>query len=122
MTVDKTSVRRLALSLDQVEEKGVDSFDFRRNGRIFCAPYLERVDPKKARIPRYDRFVVRVATADDKEALLAGEPDLFFTTDHYIGYASVIVRLDAVDEDRLRELLQDAWEAAPLSPKLTRNI
>ena len=30
---------------------------------------------------QYDRFVVRVATADDKEALLLGEPGLFFTTD-----------------------------------------
>lgn len=67
-------------------------------------------------------FVVRVADADDKEALLSGEPDVFFTTDHYDGYATVIVRLDAVDQDRLAEIVHEAWEATPRSTKLSRRV
>lgn len=120
--MDKHDVRRLALALDDVAESREDSFEFARDGRTFCHPYPERIDPKRARVPQYDRFVVRIATADDKEALLESEPDLFFTTDHYFGWGGVIVRLSEIDERRLREVLQDAWEAAPLSSKLKRAV
>jgi hypothetical protein len=120
--VDKDDLRRIALELDGVAEKGEGSFDFQREGRGFAWPYPERIDPKKARVPRFDQFVMRVADADDKEAYLLGEPDVFFTTDHYTGYAAVIVRLDAIDESRLGELLREAWAAAPLSSRLKRNV
>ena len=120
--VDKHDVRRIALSFDDMAENGEDSFDFQRNGRGICWPYLERVDPKRARVRRYDRFVVRVANADDKEAYLAGEPDIFFTTEHYNGYGAVVMRLDALDEARLVELLTEAWEIAPTSTRLSRAV
>jgi hypothetical protein len=120
--VDKRDLRRLALALDGVEEQGAGSYTFRRDGRLMCWPYPERVHPKKARVSRYDQFVMRVADADDKDAYLLGEPDVFFTTDHYNGYAAVMVRLDAIDESRLAELVAEAWEAAPLSSRLKRNI
>ncbi|HYI25660.1 MAG TPA: hypothetical protein VD767_09640, partial [Thermomicrobiales bacterium] len=71
---DKHDVRRIALSFDGTVEAGENSFTFERDGRGFAWPYPERVQPKKARVPRYDQFVVRVADADEKEALLAGEP------------------------------------------------
>jgi hypothetical protein len=120
--VDKHDVRRLALALDGVAENGDDSYNFQRDGRGLFWPYPERIHPKKARVPRYDQFVMRVADADDKEAYLLGEPEAFFTTDHYIGYGSVIVRLEAIDETRLVELLSEAWNAAPLSSRLKRNV
>jgi len=59
---------------------------------------------------------MRVADTDDKEAYLRGEPDLFFTTDHYVGYGAIIVRLDMIREARLGELLREAWAAAPPTP------
>jgi len=120
--VDKHDLRRLALALDGVVEKGADSFEFQRDGRGLVWPYPERVHPKKARVARDDQFVIRVADADDKEAHLLGEPEVFFTTDHYNQYGAVIVRLDAIDETRLVELLRDAWEAAPLSSRLKRIV
>jgi hypothetical protein len=120
--VDKDDLRRIALNLDGVGEKDPGSYAFQRDGRGMIWPYPERVHPKKARVPRYDMYVMRIADADDKEACLAGEPDVFFTTDHYNGFASVIVRLDAVDEAQLTEIVRDAWEAAPLSSKLTRKV
>jgi len=120
--VKRDDVRRLALVLDGVVENGEDSFNFQRDGRGMLWPYPERVHPKKARVPRYDQFVMRVADADDKEAYLLGEPEVFFTTDHYNGFGSVIVRLDAIDEARLLELVREAWEVAPLGSRLKRNV
>jgi hypothetical protein len=45
----------------------------------------------------------------EKQALLLGEPELFFTTPAYDGLPLVMLRLDKVDTDRLRELVTDAW-------------
>lgn len=113
----KHDVRRIALEQANVTEKKPDSFHFILNGRNMIWPYPEKVHPKKPRVLRYDQFLFRIADDDDKLALLAGEPDIFFTADHYDGYNAVIVRLDAIDEDRLRELIEMAAEAAPLSTR-----
>ena len=41
--------------------------------------------------------------------LLASDPDKFFTEPHYNGFPAVLVRLPAIGEDELRELITDAW-------------
>jgi hypothetical protein len=46
---------------------------------------------------------------DEKAALLESGDAAFFTTPHYDGYGSIIVDLDKVDVDQLRELLEEAW-------------
>lgn len=46
---------------------------------------------------------------DEKAALLESGDAAFFTTPHYDGYGSIIVDLDRVDVDQLRELLEEAW-------------
>ena len=56
-----------------------------------------------------DALVVRVIDLADREALLQGKPDVFFSTPHYDGYPYVLVRLEAVDPGELAELLEDAW-------------
>ena len=45
----------------------------------------------------------------DREALLLGEPEVFFSTPHYDDYPIVLVRMDAVDDEQLAELIEDAW-------------
>ncbi len=45
----------------------------------------------------------------EKQALLLGEPDLFFTAPGYAGWPLVMVRLELVGVRRLRELITDAW-------------
>lgn len=110
----RDDLKRIAMEQPGVTEKGEGSYHFLRDGKGMIWPYPERLDPKKARVPRYDQYLFRVADEDDKMAMLEGEPDIFFTTDHYNGYHTVIVRLDAIDEERLRELVQMAWECAPL--------
>ena len=56
-----------------------------------------------------ETLVMRVVDLEDKEALLRGDPEVFFTTPHYDGYAFVLVRLPAVDPTVLRELVEDGW-------------
>jgi hypothetical protein len=56
-----------------------------------------------------DALVVRVLDLADREALLQGSPEVFFSTPHYDGYPYVLVRLDAVGRDELAELIEDAW-------------
>jgi len=56
-----------------------------------------------------DALVVRVLDLEDKEALLLSDPAVFFTTPHYDGWPYVLVRLEAVREATLAELLEDAW-------------
>ncbi len=56
-----------------------------------------------------DALVMRVPDEEDKEALLQGDPDVFFTTPHYDGYPFVLVRLEKVDDEQLAELVEDGW-------------
>ncbi|MET3807345.1 hypothetical protein ABIB25_004368 [Nakamurella sp. UYEF19] len=46
----------------------------------------------------------------DRDELIAAAPDRFFTTPHYDGHPTVLLRLPAVDVVELRELLIDAWD------------
>jgi hypothetical protein len=116
----KDDVRRISLSLpDAIEAES--GFSFSVAGKQFAWPYPERVPGVRARVPRFDVFVVRVANESDKQALLAGEPATFFTTDHYNGYPAVMVRLDAISNSDLVELLTDAHLAARQPKKRTKN-
>jgi hypothetical protein len=56
-----------------------------------------------------DALVVRVIDMGDREALLLGQPDVFFITPHYKEYPAILVRMDAVDREQLAELVEDAW-------------
>ena len=106
----KDDVRRLCLARDGVIEDG--DYCFRVGSRGFAWPYPERVHPKRPRVTRLDIFVIWLGADADKRALLAGEPESFFTTDHYNGYPAVLVRLNQISDDRLTELIADAHLAA----------
>jgi hypothetical protein len=45
----------------------------------------------------------------NRDLLLRAEPDLFFLTDHYLNYPSILLRLTRVSKPRLKELLEDSW-------------
>lgn len=105
---DDDDVRRLASALPHVEEIDSDGFDFRVAGKGFVWSYPER-SAGRPRVIRTDIAVLYVGDEAEKQALLLGEPDLFFTTPGYDGWPLVMVRLDEVDVDRLAELITDAW-------------
>ncbi len=55
-----------------------------------------------------ETLVIKVVDLEDKEALLRGDPDVFWTTPHYDGNAYVLVRLERADPQQLGELVEDA--------------
>ncbi|HEV2472407.1 MAG TPA: hypothetical protein VGS41_07075 [Chthonomonadales bacterium] len=79
--------------------------------RGFAWTWKERIDPKKPRVPNLEVLAIRTANTDDKEALIAAEPEKFFTEPHYNGYPAVLVRLAKIDLDELEELLIDGWRS-----------
>jgi len=56
-----------------------------------------------------ETLVVKVLDLEDKEALLRGDPERFYTTPHYDGHAYILVRLAMTDARTVAELIEDAW-------------
>lgn len=100
MPVSEDDVRRIALSLPAtIERPSYGTPGFRVKDTLF------------ARIREDGVLAVWVEDLDEKEALLASDVEAFFTTPHYDGYAMVLVRLEAIEEDELTEVLTDSWRA-----------
>ena len=105
---DADAVRRLALALPEVTERPSHGTPaFRVRDRLF------------ARLKEDELLVAFVADLDEKEALLQSAPDRFTTTPHYDGHPTVLVRLPAINERELAEVLTDAWLAR--APKRLRD-
>jgi hypothetical protein len=116
-------VRRIALSLPAAEQVP-DRFAFsvRVKGKLkgFAWVWMERVAPKKPRVPNRGVIAVRVANLAERDRLLSADPAKFFTEPHYEGFPAVLVRLDAVTVGDLKRLLTEAWRCqAPID--LTRR-
>jgi hypothetical protein len=111
-------VRRIALALPEAAGDAAGTA-FRVDGKLFAWPWLERVDPKRARVPNLDVLVVRVPSELDKDALISMDPAVFFTEPHYDGYAAILIRLAAIDEPMLEKLLTDSWRLR--APKRLRG-
>ncbi|PPK67490.1 MmcQ/YjbR family DNA-binding protein [Actinokineospora auranticolor] len=91
-------VRRAALELPATTEKpSYGTPGFRVKDKLF------------ARIKDKDTLVVWCADESEKQALIAADPDRYFTTPHYDGYPSVLVRLSTLDNTTLTDLLLEAW-------------
>lgn len=66
-------------------------------------------------------LAVRVAGLDQKDVVLMANPDVFFTIPHFDGFAAVLIRLDKVSREALRQAITDGWLAmAP--PKLAQDF
>jgi hypothetical protein len=105
---DAGDVRRLALALPHVAEIESEGFDFRVADKGFIWSYPERRQGKP-RLIRTDVAVLFVGDEAEKQALLLGEPELFFAAPGYDGWPLVMLRLPEVSVERLRELVTDAW-------------
>lgn len=105
---DADDVRRVALGLPHTVEVASRGFDFRVGGHGFVWSYPERTPGRPRRI-RTDVAVLFVGDEAEKQALLLGEPELFFTHPTYDGLPMVMLRLDKVEPARLEELVLDAW-------------
>ena len=112
---DADDVRQLALALPHVVEIDSDGFDFRVADKGFIWSYPER-RPGTSRRIRTDIAVLYVGDEAEKQALLLGEPEVFFTTPAYDGLPLVMLRLAQVNVDRLKELVTDAWRMRAPDP------
>lgn len=90
-------VRELALALPRtIEKPSYGTPGFRVRDKLF------------ARIREEGVLAIWCESLEEKDFLIEGDPEKFFTTPHYDGYAMVLVRLDAVDREELAELLAES--------------
>jgi hypothetical protein len=106
-------VRRIALALPQTSERpqwGNASWRVREKPFVWERP-LRPADLRALgeTAPNGPVMGVRVEHLIAKDALLADDPDVYFTTPHFDGYSAVLVRLDRIGLDELEELIAEAW-------------
>lgn len=91
-------VRRLALALPEVKEgPSYGTPGFRVKGKLF------------ARLKEDGQSLVVWVEDGLKEVLLESNPRVYFTTDHYVGYDLVLVRLPEITLEELSDRLLEAW-------------
>ena len=101
--IDFDTVRRIGLELPGVEEGTAYGFPaLKVRGKLLaCLPANRSAEPGS--------IVVRVGF-DDRAGLLAEAPDVYYLTDHYVGYSAVLVRLSRVNREVLLDLLGMAYK------------
>lgn len=96
------AVRKAGLGLPGVEEStmyGAPALKV-RGKLVACMASHKSAEPGS--------LVVRI-DFEQREELVAAEPDTYYLTDHYVGYPSVLVRLSRIRADALADLLRSAW-------------
>jgi hypothetical protein len=96
------AVREMARALPDVEEssgRGAPALKVR--GKLLTCPALHKsAEPNS--------LVVKIGI-DQRAELIAGDPDVYYVTDHYLNYPSVLVRMSRIDHESLKGLLFSAW-------------
>ena len=112
LMASEDDVRAIALSLPgTTEEQWYQTPGYKVAGKGFL----------RLRTEAEGGMVVSVSDLGEKEALLTSNPTAFFTTPHYDGWPIVLVNLDVVDHDELRELITDSW-LIKAPPRLRRQF
>lgn len=108
-------VRRIALALPETNERlSRDLRQWRVKDKLFVWERpLRRADIEAlgADAPDGPILGARVEHLGAKEALLANDEGVFFTTPHFDGYPAILVRLDRIGADDLDEVIVEAWLA-----------
>ena len=106
-------VREVALGLPETDERPSRAHAFWRvEGKGFVWERPLRATDLKAlgdAAPTGPILGVQVEHLGAKEALLQSDPEIYFTTPHFDGYAAVLVRLERIDLEELREIVVEAW-------------
>ena len=108
-------VRRIALELPETSEevsRDLRQWRVKDKGFVWERP-LRRADLEALGEAAPDGPILgaRVEHLVAKAALLADDPTVFFTTPHFDGYPAVLVRLDQIGLEDLREVIVEAWLA-----------
>ena len=103
--IDFDVVREIALALPDVEEGTIHGApSLRVRGRLLACPALHPSAEPNSLAVRID--------IDQREALIAAEPGVYYVTEHYLNHPMVLVRLPLIDRNALRDLLEKAWRFA----------
>ena len=101
-TIDFDTVRKLARELGDVEEctiHGAPSLKVR--GKLLtCLPVHKSAEPRS--------LAVRI-DFEHRAELIAAAPDIYYVTDHYVNYPTVLVRLSRIQPAALKDLIGMAW-------------
>src|SRR5215470_11888859 len=96
--IDFDVVREMALELPDVEEStihGAPSLKVR--GRLLACPAIHRsAEP--------NTFAVQI-DLDKRAEVIAAKPNVYYVTDHYVNYPTLLVRLEQIDRRSLKDLL-----------------
>jgi len=108
-------VRRIALALPETSEgisRDLRQWRVKDKGFVWERP-LRKADFEALGDAAPDGPILgaRVEHLVAKEALLADDADVYFTTPHFDGYPAILVRLARIEPDELRELVVEAWLA-----------
>ncbi|MEA2443803.1 MAG: hypothetical protein QOJ12_1095 [Thermoleophilales bacterium] len=108
-------VRRIALGLPEASEGPLfDQRAWRVKDKLFVWERpLRRGDYEALGDAAPDGPILgaRVEHVGAKEALIADDPSVFFTTPHFTAYAAILVQLDAISLEDLDEVIVEAWLA-----------
>jgi len=109
-------VRRIALALPATSERTLrDLRQWKVKDKLFVWERPLRPADREALgdgAPDGPILGAKVEHVGAKEAVIADDPDVFFTTPHFDGYAAILVRLERIGPDDLDELIAEAWLAA----------
>jgi hypothetical protein len=112
---DWDDVRRIALALPDTGERSSRGLaQWRVRDKLFVWERPLRPSDLRAlgdTAPTGPILGARVEHLGAKEALLADDPSVYFTTPHFDGYAAVLTQLDKIAGDELEELIVEAWLA-----------
>jgi hypothetical protein len=106
-------VRRIALSLPEASERSSrENAQWRVRDKLFVWERPLRGSDLKtlgARAPDGPILGARVEHEMAKQALIADDPDVFFTTPHFDGYPAILVQLEKISVEDLDEVIVEAW-------------
>ena len=100
--VNFDTVRKIALQLPEVEDSSAyGSPAFKVRGKLLACIAINKSAEPGSLVVRLD--------FDRRTELIETAPDVYYSTDHYVNYPSVLVRLSRIEPDALKDLLGMAW-------------
>ena len=103
-------VRQVALSLPDAEEStSYGTAAFKVKGKLFL------------RFHQDGESLVVPMDFEDREMLMAEQPQIFYITDHYLNYPYILVRLASVRWDQIPDLLRQAWQRVARQARRKRS-
>jgi hypothetical protein len=108
------AVREAARGLLHVEESaGSGAPCLKVRGKLLACPAINKSAEEHS-------LAVRIAF-DRRAELIAADPDVYYVTDHYVKYQTVLVRMARIHPDALRDLLHMAWQFVSGETKSARR-